>query len=156
RCVGVGSCRADAGGFMCPSFRATRDENDVTRGRARVLQELANGTLITDGARSPEVHDALDLCLSCKACARDCPAGVDMARYKAEVLHRSYRGRLRPASHYLLGQLPRWARFATRAPRFVNGLLGLSPLTRLGMRWAGLDPRRQVPAFAPAAFSRSR
>ena len=77
RCVGVGKCRADnsaAGGFMCPSYLATRDEKDSTRGRARVLQEMANGSLVTRGWSAPEVHEALDLCLSCKACSSDCPA----------------------------------------------------------------------------------
>ena len=110
RCVGIGKCRADngaAGGFMCPSYLASRDEKDVTRGRARVLQELTNGTLIPDWS-SEEVHESLDLCLSCKACASDCPAGVDMAQYKSEVLHRTYRGKRRPISHYSLGWLPRW------------------------------------------------
>ena len=92
RCIGMGKCRADngpAGGFMCPSFLATRDEKDSTRGRARVLQEMANGTLVRAGWHSPEVHDALDLCLSCKACSRDCPVSVDMATYKSEVLHQA-------------------------------------------------------------------
>ena len=112
RCVGVGKCRADSsasGGFMCPSYLATRDEKDSTRGRARVLQEMANGTLVTGGWRAAEVHEALDLCLSCKACSADCPAGVDMARYKSEVAYRAYRRRLRPPAHYALGWLPRWA-----------------------------------------------
>ena len=102
RCVGVGKCRADnraSGGFMCPSYLASKDEKDVTRGRARVLQELTNGTMIPDFTSS-EVHESLDLCLSCKACASDCPAGVDMAQYKSEVLHRTYKGRKRPISHY--------------------------------------------------------
>src|SRR5205807_7543978 len=88
RCTGVGKCRADntaAGGVMCPSYLATGDEKDSTRGRARVLQEMVNGSLVTDGWRSPEVREALDLCLSCKGCASDCPTGVDMASYKAEV-----------------------------------------------------------------------
>ena len=88
RCTGVGKCRADntaSGGVMCPSFLATRDEKDSTRGRARVLQELANGSLVSSGWQSPEVADALDLCLSCKGCSTDCPAGVDMATYKAEA-----------------------------------------------------------------------
>src|SRR5665811_1891601 len=87
--------------FMCPSYRATGEEKDVTRGRARVLQELANGTLVKDW-RSPELREVLDLCLSCKACSSDCPAGVDMAQYKSEVLHRAYRRRLRPTNHYAL------------------------------------------------------
>ncbi|MGK5173560.1 FAD-binding and (Fe-S)-binding domain-containing protein [Geodermatophilus sp. CPCC 205761] len=158
RCTGVGKCRADlqaAGGVMCPSWPATREEKDTTRGRARVLQEmLAPGGPVRDW-RSPEVHAALDLCLSCKGCSRDCPTGVDMAAYKAEVLHQSYRRRLRPRSHYTLGRLPRWADLAARAPRLVNAVM----TSRLGgrlARWgAGVDQRRSLPAFAPRTFRQS-
>jgi FAD/FMN-containing dehydrogenase/Fe-S oxidoreductase len=151
RCVGVGKCRADnsaAGGVMCPSYLATGDEKDSTRGRARVLQEMANGTLVAGGVNSPEVHDALDLCLSCKACASDCPAGVDMATLKAEVLHRRYDGKLRPRSHYLLGQLPRWARLLSPIAPVVNAALRVPVVARI-TRWAGgMDARRTLPAFA--------
>ena len=129
RCVGVGKCRADttaSGGVMCPSYLATRDEKDSTRGRARVLQELANGSLVR-GYRAAELHESLDLCLSCKGCSSDCPAGVDMATYKAEVLHQRYRRRLRPPAHYALGWLPRWARLAARAPRVVNAAAARPP-----------------------------
>jgi FAD/FMN-containing dehydrogenase/Fe-S oxidoreductase len=155
RCTGVGKCRADlasTGGVMCPSWPATREEKDTTRGRARVLQEmLAPGGPVRDW-RSPEVHAALDLCLSCKGCSRDCPTGVDMASYKAEVLHQSYRRRLRPRSHYTLGRLPFWADLAARAPRLVNAVL----TSRLGGRvakWsAGMDQRREVPPFARRTF----
>ncbi|MCW2683172.1 MAG: FAD/FMN-dependent dehydrogenase [Blastococcus sp.] len=155
RCTGVGKCRADlqsTGGVMCPSWPATREEKDSTRGRARVLQEmLAPGGPVRNW-RSPEVHDALDLCLSCKGCSRDCPTGVDMASYKAEVLHQSYRRRLRPRAHYTLGWLPRWADLAARAPRLVNAVLA----SRLGGRvakWsAGMDQRREVPPFARRTF----
>ena len=155
RCTGVGKCRADdtaAGGFMCPSYLATRDEKDSTRGRARVLQELANGTLVTGGFGAPEVRASLDLCLSCKACSSDCPAGVDMAQYKSEVLHRIYRRRLRPMNHYALGWLPRWARLAGLAPRVVNALLGVRVLARLVLAAGGLDTRRQIPRFAETPF----
>ena len=93
-----------AGGFMCPSYLATKDEKDSTRGRARVLQEMANGSLVSGGWSSPEVHESLDLCLSCKACSSDCPAGVDMAQYKSEVLHRTYR-RQAPAGRPLRARL---------------------------------------------------
>jgi FAD/FMN-containing dehydrogenase/Fe-S oxidoreductase len=155
RCTGVGKCRADlqaAGGVMCPSWPATRNEKDTTRGRARVLQEmLAPGGPVRDW-RSPEVHEALDLCLSCKGCSRDCPTGVDMATYKAEVLHQSYRRRLRPLSHYALGQLPRWADLAARMPRLANAVMG----SRLGgavAKWAaGMDQRRELPPFAVRTF----
>jgi FAD/FMN-containing dehydrogenase/Fe-S oxidoreductase len=158
RCVGVAKCRADTsadGGFMCPSFLATRDERDSTRGRARVLQDMANGRLITGGWRSAEVHDVLDLCLSCKTCSSDCPAGVDMARYKSEVLHRSYRRRLRPATHYALGWLPRWLRLASVAPSMVNRVLSWEPAARLLLPAAGMDARRSVPPLAPVPFRRA-
>ena len=159
RCTGVGKCRADnsgSGGFMCPSYQATRDEKDVTRGRSRILQELTNGSLVHD-VRSPEVHDSLDLCLSCKACGRDCPAGVDMATLKSEVLHRSYKGRLRPMNHYALGWLPRWAKLVTRVPavaRLANAVLGLRPVARLVMAGGGMDTRRQMVDFTTERFSR--
>ncbi len=155
RCTGVGKCRADntaTGGVMCPSYRATRDEKDSTRGRARVLQEMINGTAVTGGWRAPEVHEALDLCLSCKGCLSDCPTGIDMAAYKAEVLHQSYRGRLRPAAHYSLGRLPRWAALASRMPRLVNFGAGLPGVGTAGMSMAGVDPRRSIPPFAPRTF----
>ncbi|RZU32006.1 FAD-binding and (Fe-S)-binding domain-containing protein [Blastococcus saxobsidens] len=155
RCTGVGKCRADlqsTGAVMCPSWPATREEKDTTRGRARVLQEmLAPGGPVTDW-RSPEVHDALDLCLSCKGCSSDCPTGVDMASYKAEVLHQSYRRRLRPMSHYTLGRLPFWADLAARAPKLVNAVLASRLGGRLAKWGAGMDPRREVPPFAPRTF----
>lgn len=157
RCVGVGKCRADntaAGGFMCPSYLATRDEKDSTRGRARVLQEVINGSALTEGWQSPELAESLDLCLSCKACGSDCPAGVDMATYKSEALHRKYRGRRRPVSHYVLGRLPRWVRMARHMPGLVNRASGLTPLRRMGMRRAGIDPRREVPQLARVTFRR--
>ncbi|WP_372461868.1 FAD-linked oxidase C-terminal domain-containing protein [Antribacter soli] len=152
RCVGVGKCRSHSPGqFMCPSYAATRDEKDVTRGRARVLQEALNGTLV-GGLSAPEVRESLDLCLSCKACSSDCPAGVDMAQYKSEVLHRTYRGRLRPVDHYALGWLPRWARLAGAMPRFVNRVLGV-PLIAKAVLWAGgMDTRRSMPRFAEVPF----
>ena len=154
RCVGVGKCRADstaANGVMCPSYLVTHDEKDSTRGRARVLQELANGSLVSDfGSR--EVHEALDLCLSCKGCAIDCPAGVDMSTYKAEVLHQTYRRRLRPGSHYALGWMPRWADAAALGPRTVNLVMRNPVVARAAKRLAGVDDRRPLPLFAPRTF----
>jgi len=136
---------------MCPSFLATRDEKDSTRGRARVLQELANGTLVK-GFRSAEVAEALDLCLSCKGCAADCPAGVDMGTYKAEVLYQRYRRRLRPPAHYALGWLPRWAALASRAPGLANTALGHPRLAAAAKRLGGIDARRPLPRFAARSF----
>lgn len=149
RCVGVGRCRADAPGFMCPSFRATQDEKDSTRGRARVLQEMVRtAPSVEAGWRSREVRDVLDLCLSCKACSTDCPVGVDMATYKSEFFDHYYEGRLRPASHYSLGWLPRWLKLT----RFIAPLVNLAlktPLKHLA-RLAGLTTKRALPRFTSA------
>ncbi|WP_020658616.1 FAD-binding and (Fe-S)-binding domain-containing protein [Amycolatopsis benzoatilytica] len=162
RCVGVGKCRADnraAGGFMCPSYLATRDEKDSTRGRARVLQEVANGSLVS-GWSDAAVHESLDLCLSCKACASDCPAGVDLAQYKSEALHRKYRRKLRPVSHYTLGRLPDWIRllhrFPVLGPLLVNALMSLRPVEKVLLALSGVDPRRHAPRFARRSFTKSR
>ena len=157
RCTGVGKCLADgrgSGAVMCPSYQATRDEKDSTRGRARVLQEMVDGRLVTGGYAAPEVHEALDLCLSCKGCLNDCPTGIDMATYKSEVLHQTYRGRRRPRSHYVLGRLPFWARLLAPIAWFAN--LGLrTPGLRSIARWvAGVDQRRSLPMFATKRFSR--
>jgi FAD/FMN-containing dehydrogenase/Fe-S oxidoreductase len=154
RCVGVGRCRSDAGGVMCPSYRATGDENDSTRGRARLLQEMLRGETVRDGWRSTEVRDALDLCLSCKACSTDCPVGVDMATYKAEFLHQHYKGRLRPRSHYSLGWLPVTSALAGYVARPVNALLR-GPLGRLLARAGGVARERTIPAFASRRALRS-
>ena len=153
RCTGVGKCRADIGttDVMCPSFQATREEKDSTRGRARVLQEMIRGDLKADW-RSEAVHDALDLCLSCKGCASDCPTGIDMAAYKSEVLHQSYRRRLRPRAHYALGWLPRWSRIASLMPRMANLFMKIPLIGHVALFAAGVDHRRSIPSFAPKTF----
>ena len=156
RCTGVGKCRAGVSGtFMCPSYLATREEKDVTRGRARILQEAANSQLVK-AIDSPEVLEALDLCLACKACSADCPAGVDMARYRSEALFRTYRGRMRPLSHYTLGWLPRLTRVTARVPglaTIANAVMSVSPLRSLAFRIIGLDPRRGMPALQSGTFT---
>ena len=162
RCTGVGRCRAEHSGpgvVMCPSYLATREEVDSTRGRARVLQDAINGRL-PGGLRDPAVADALELCLSCKGCHSDCPTGVDMASYKSLVLQeRHASGERRPLSHHTLGALPRWLGLLGAAPRL------LTPLARVGMavaqgrrsvaRLAGIDPRRSLPAPASRRLDRS-
>ncbi|GAA2495008.1 FAD-binding and (Fe-S)-binding domain-containing protein [Terrabacter carboxydivorans] len=155
RCTGVGKCRADnsaAGGVMCPSYLATREEKDSTRGRARVLQDVVRGDLPWS---HPSVHDAMDLCLSCKGCASDCPTGIDMATYKSEVLHQTYRGRIRPRSHYSLGKLPLWARLGGRVPGVANRMLTLPVVGPAALWLAGVDRRRSIPAFARRPFRRT-
>ncbi|MFK4144777.1 FAD-binding and (Fe-S)-binding domain-containing protein [Streptomyces sp. NPDC004065] len=155
RCVGIGNCRSHEGGVMCPSYRATKEEEHSTRGRARLLFEMLGGhadSVITDGWRSTEVKDALDLCLACKGCKSDCPVGVDMATYKAEFLSHHYAGRPRPAAHYSLGWLPLWARLARAAPSLVNTVLRAPGLARAGKLLAGVSGERQAPLFARQSF----
>ena len=157
RCTGVGSCRSEepGPGVMCPSYQATREEKDSTRGRARVLQDVVAGHFGPDGWREQALHDVLDLCLACKGCASDCPTGVDMAAYKSEALHQRYRHRLRPRSHYALGWLPRWTRLAARMPRAVpalNRVLGAPPVHRVVTWAAGVDARRELPRLAEQTF----
>ncbi|RKT88321.1 FAD/FMN-containing dehydrogenase [Saccharopolyspora antimicrobica] len=147
RCVGMGKCLNTTGGVMCPSYRATRDEKHSTRGRAHLLFEMLAGRVITGGWRSPEVREALDLCLSCKGCKSDCPVDVDMATYKAEFLHQHYRRRPRPAAHYSMGFLPLWLRLGRHAPQLVNRVLS-GPLAPLLKRLGGIDARREVPELA--------
>ncbi|SDL31558.1 FAD-binding and (Fe-S)-binding domain-containing protein [Nonomuraea jiangxiensis] len=156
RCVGVGQCRSHTGGVMCPSYRATGEEEHSTRGRARLLFEMLNGhtdATITDGWHSRAVHDALDLCLACKGCKSDCPMNVDMATYKAEFLSHHYAHRPRPAAHYSMGWLPLWARLAAAAPGAVNALTHAPGLAGLVKRLGGIEPGRTLPAFARARFS---
>ncbi|MFD5793016.1 FAD-binding and (Fe-S)-binding domain-containing protein [Streptomyces diastatochromogenes] len=155
RCVGIGNCRTHRGGVMCPSYRATREEEHSTRGRARLLFEMLDGhgdSAVTDGWRSTAVRDALDLCLACKGCKSDCPTGVDMATYKAEFLAHHYAGRPRPAAHYSMGWLPLWAQLARPAPGLVNSVLHAPGLARAGKRLAGVDGARSAPVFAEESF----
>lgn len=157
RCVGVAKCRTarPAGaGVMCPSFRVTGEEAHSTRGRARLLHEMLAGEVITDGWRSEEVRDALDLCLSCKGCRSDCPVGVDMATYKAEFLHHHYRGRRRPAAHYVMGRLPQWLRLAAPIAPVLNALASIRPFAALAKRLAGITAERTIPVLAAETFTR--
>ncbi|MDX2545234.1 FAD-binding and (Fe-S)-binding domain-containing protein [Streptomyces sp. WI04-05B] len=165
RCVGVAKCRTPAaigkgvsGGsdVMCPSFRVTGEEAHSTRGRARLLHEMLAGEVITDGWRSEEVREALDLCLSCKGCRSDCPVEVDMATYKAEFLHHHWAGRLRPAAHYAMGRLPEWlgAVARTRTARVLNSLASVRVLAAAAKRLGGIAPERELPTVAGETFSR--
>ncbi|WP_333767702.1 FAD-binding and (Fe-S)-binding domain-containing protein [Streptomyces sp. IBSBF 2435] len=160
RCVGVAKCRTsadvgDAGSaVMCPSFRVTGEERHSTRGRARLLHEMLAGEVVTDGWKSPEVKEALDLCLSCKGCRSDCPVEVDMATYKAEFLHHHYRGRLRPRAHYSMGWLPVWLNIAQKFARPFNFLGRIRSTAWLAKRIAGIANERELPELAPETFTR--
>jgi FAD/FMN-containing dehydrogenase/Fe-S oxidoreductase len=155
RCVGVGACRKEEGGVMCPSYMATREEKHSTRGRAHLLWELLQGEVLEDGWQNEDVKDALDLCLSCKACKTECPTNVDLATYKAEFLSHYYEGRSRPLYAYAFGMIDRWARIASYTPRLAN-TLGRFPLTAgFAKRMLHIAPQRTLPEFAPSTF-RSR
>ncbi len=159
RCIGVGRCVSTQGSeLMCPSFRATRDEQHSTRGRARLLQEMVAGSLADDGWRSTEVREALDLCLACRGCVSQCPTSVDMATYKSEFLHHHYRRRLRPLSHYSLGWLPLWLWLAAtvRVPWLVNGITRSRLTRRVFTRAAGIAAERGIPPLARRSFTRDR
>jgi Fe-S oxidoreductase len=152
RCVGVGKCRREEGGLMCPSYRVTHEEEQSTRGRAHLLWEMTQGEVIRDGWRSEEVKKSLDLCLACKGCKSDCPVGVDVATYKSEFLSHYYEGRLRPRSAYAFGNIDLWARVASRAPGLVNLTTQLPFLRDIAKLLAGIPRQRSIPAFAPESF----
>jgi Fe-S oxidoreductase len=152
RCVGVGKCRREDGGVMCPSYRATKEESNSTRGRAHLLWEMTQGEVIRDGWRSEEVKESLDLCLACKGCKSDCPVGVDVATYKAEFLSHYYEGRLRPRSAYAFGNIDLWARLASHATGLVNLTTQLPFLRDVAKRVAGIPKQRSIPPFAPETF----
>jgi Fe-S oxidoreductase len=159
RCVGVGKCRREEGGVMCPSYRATHEEEHSTRGRAHLLWEMTQGPvredgIIRDGWRSEEVKHSLDLCLACKGCKSDCPVSVDVATYKAEFLSHYYEGRIRPRSAYAFGNIDLWARLASNAPGLVNLTTQLPFLRDIAKLVAGIPQQRSIPAFAPQTFRR--
>ncbi|HMA18067.1 MAG TPA: FAD-linked oxidase C-terminal domain-containing protein, partial [Thermoanaerobaculia bacterium] len=152
RCVGVGECRRAKGGVMCPSFMVTREEKHTTRGRARLLDEMTRGEVLTGGWREEAVREALDLCLACKGCKSDCPVGVDVAAWKAEFLSRYYRGRLRPAAAYSMGLVHRWARVASKSPAIANFFTQTPGLSGLARALGGIAPERRLPRFAAETF----
>ena len=152
RCVGVGRCRRHEGGVMCPSFRATREEEHSTRGRAHLLWEMTQGEVIKDRWQSEAVKQSLDLCLACKGCKSDCPTGVDVATYKAEFLSHYYEQNRRPLNALAFGNIDLWARAASHVPGLVNLTTQLPVLRDLAKRAAGIPAQRRIPAFASETF----
>ncbi|WP_141735980.1 FAD-binding and (Fe-S)-binding domain-containing protein [Oligoflexus tunisiensis] len=154
RCVGVGECRRDKGGTMCPSYRVTREEAHTTRGRAHLLFEMLNGHGLKGGWHDEAVKHSLHLCLACKGCKSDCPVRVDMATYKAEFLSHYYQDRLRPRHAYAMGLIRNWAVLARKMPRLVNAVSHAPGLGNL-VKWAGgVAQQREMPHFAPVTFRR--
>jgi FAD/FMN-containing dehydrogenase/Fe-S oxidoreductase len=146
-CNNNGACRALAGGVMCPSYRATRDERDVTRGRANTLRLAITGQLGPDALTSDEVAETLKLCVSCKACRRECPTGVDMARMKIEVQAARVAKRGLSLHDRLVGYLPRYAPWAARMPALFNLRNDWPFALRMSERFGGFSARRKLPAW---------
>ena len=137
---------------MCPSYMATREEKHSTRGRAHLLWEMLQGEVLHNGWKSDAVKEALDLCLSCKACKAECPTNVDLATYKAEFLSHYYQGRLRPLHAYAFGMIDRWARLASLAPGVANAIGRLGPARAAANALLHLQPERTLPEFAASTF----
>jgi len=152
RCVGVGKCRRNEGGVMCPSFRVTREEEHSTRGRAHLLWEMTQGEVIKDHWQNEAVKESLDLCLACKGCKSDCPTGVDVATYKAEFVAHYYETNRRPLNALAFGNIDLWARAASHVPGLVNLTTQLPFLRDLAKLAAGIAVQRRIPAFAPQTF----
>jgi Fe-S oxidoreductase len=156
RCVGVGACRKTDRGVMCPSYRATGEEKHSTRGRARLLWEMLAGALREEGFRSEAVHEALDLCLSCKACKTECPVQVDMAAYKSEFLAQRYKGGLHPLHHYIFGFADKLARWGSITPVLTNAVL-TGPITSPFIkRVVGVAQKRELPRLASRSYRKGR
>ena len=153
RCVGVGACRKQDSGTMCPSYMATGEERESTRGRARLLWELMQNEVLPGGWKSVEVKEALDLCLSCKACKSECPVGVDMATYKAEFLSHYYEGRLPPLRSLAFGYVDKWARLGSFAPRLMN--LAATMTAPLAKSMLGIAAERKLPKLSVTRMVRA-
>jgi Fe-S oxidoreductase/FAD/FMN-containing dehydrogenase len=156
RCVGVGACLKTDGGVMCPSYRATGEEQHSTRGRARLLWEMLAGALRKEGFQSKAVHEALDLCLSCKACKTECPVSVDMTAYKSEYLAQRYKHRPHPLHHYIFGFADVMARLGSIAPALTNAVLTGRLTSPLIKRIVGVAQERQLPRLAENSYKKSR
>jgi len=155
RCIGLGACRKHDTGSMCPSYMVTLEEEHSTRGRAHMLFELLQGEIVKGGWQDEQVKKSLDLCLACKACKSECPANVDIATYKAEFLSHFYESNRRPLFAHAFGNIDKWLRAASRAPRaanFFSHAPGFSHILRAALR---LAPKREIPSLAPATFLQS-
>ncbi|MBV8362665.1 MAG: FAD-binding protein [Deltaproteobacteria bacterium] len=153
KCVGIGKCRKTDAGVMCPSYMATREEAYSTRGRAHLIYEALTSDLLPDGFADTALYEALELCLSCKACKSECPASVDMAAYKAEFLANFYKSHRRPLPVEFFGRIHEIARAASLAPALVNALQQGSTGS-IVRRLLRLHPERTLPKFARQSFRR--
>ena len=151
-CNNNGECRKFDAGTMCPSFRVTRDEKHVVRGRANTLRLALSGQLGADGLASDEVAEAMELCVGCKGCRRECPTGVDMARMKIEADAARARRDGVSARGRIVASLPRWAPWASRLAPLANLRNRIPALARLGERWLGIAAARPLPEWSAEPF----
>lgn len=152
RCIGLGECRKQDSGAMCPSYMVTLEERHSTRGRAHMLFEVLQGEVVRDGWKDEHVKQALDLCLSCKACKSECPTNVDVATYKAEFLAHYYEGKSRPLHAYAFGMIDRWAELGSKAPWLANFFSQAPGFRQIMQSALRLAPQRRVPRFASSTF----
>ncbi len=152
-CNGAGVCRklAESGGTMCPSYHATRDEKDTTRGRANLFRQLFSGKQ-KDAFKSEELKEALSLCLSCKACKSECPANVDMAKMKAEFMNGWHKENGSTAGEYFFGHPEKFYPIASLFAPITNFINRQEPIKKLLEKTAGIDARRNLPEFAARTF----
>jgi Fe-S oxidoreductase len=156
RCVGVGACRKEGSGTMCPSYMATREEEHSTRGRAHLLWELMQGDVLEHGWGNEQVKEALDLCLSCKACKIECPVNVDVATYKAEFLAHYYEEHPHSLRDYAFGRMDQWARLAHLVPgitpALANAAMRLPGAAYVTQKLLQIAPERTLPKFAGRSY----
>ncbi|MBN8489482.1 MAG: 4Fe-4S dicluster domain-containing protein [Burkholderiales bacterium] len=155
-CNNNGHCRKFDAGTMCPSYRVTRDEQHLTRGRANTLRLALSGQLGPDGFTGDAVREAMELCVSCKGCKRDCPTGVDMARMKIEWLAHDRKRHGHTLKDRLVGQLPDYAAWASRFPFLANLRETLPGARKLTEKWLGLSAKRALPRWRADTFWRAR
>jgi FAD/FMN-containing dehydrogenase/Fe-S oxidoreductase len=155
-CNNNGHCRKFDAGTMCPSYRVTRDEQHLTRGRANTLRLALSGQLGPGGLIGEAVKEAMELCVSCKGCKRDCPTGVDMARMKVEFLHHYKHKHGHSLKDKLVARLPDYAHWASRLAPLLNLRNRLPVLARLGEQWLGFSARRSLPEWKTRTFFNTR
>ncbi len=152
RCIGIGECRKQDAGAMCPSYMVTLEEEHSTRGRARMLFELLRGDVVAGGWNDEQVKRSLDLCLSCKACKSECPTNVDIATYRAEFLSHYYERHRRPLHAYAFGMVDRWLEMASLAPSLANALTQAPGINSVVKKALDIAPQRTIPRLAPVSF----
>ena len=152
RCIGIGECRKQDYGTMCPSYMATLEEQHSTRGRAHMLFEVLSGEIIDGTWTNEHVKESMDLCLSCKACKTECPANVDVATYRSELLSHYYETHARPLEAYAFGWFDQWARLASVMPALANFGSRAPGLSGLMRKVLHLAPERELPRFAKTTF----